>query len=58
MKVKEEAAHLVDQCETYLKEKDMFVQAAKNLEESYEQKVSAMQEEIDFKDKELDHRQT
>ena len=34
-----------------------MINSAKNLEESYEKKISDMQKEIDFKDNELDLRQ-
>ena len=58
MKVKEETAVLVAQCETYLQEKSEVVQAAKNLEESYDLKIAEMQKELEWKDKELKNRQT
>ena len=42
MKVKEDTAVLMSQCETYLKEKEEAMQPAKNLEESYGQKISEL----------------
>ena len=54
MKVKEDVDVLVSQCETYLKEKEEAVQATKNLEESYTQKISELQEELHLKDKQLE----
>ena len=54
MKVKEDVDVLMSQCETYLKEKEEAVQATKNLEESYGQKISELQEELHLKDKQLE----
>ena len=54
MKVKEDVHVLVGQCETYLKEKEEVVQATKNLEECYTQKISELQEELHLKDKQLE----
>ena len=54
MKVKEDVDVLMSQCETYLKEKEESVQATKNLEESYGQKISELQEELRLKDKQLE----
>ena len=54
MKVKEDVDILMRQCETYLKEKEEAVQATKNLEESYGQKISELQEELHLKDKQLE----
>ena len=54
MKVKQDTAVLKEQCELYLKEKEEAINSAKNLEESYEKKISDMQKEIDFKDSELE----
>ena len=51
--VKEDVDVLMSQCETYLKEKEEAVQATKNLEESYGQKISELQEELHLKDKQL-----
>ena len=44
----------MSQCETYLKEKEEAVQATKNLEESYGQKISELQEGLHLKDKQLE----
>ena len=49
----EDTAILKDQCELYLKEKNEAINSAKNLEESYEKKISDLQGEIDFKNEEL-----
>ena len=54
LKVKEDVDVLMSQCETYLKEKEEAVQATKNLEESYGQKISELQEELRLKDKQLE----
>ena len=54
LKVKEDIVVLSDQCKLYLKEKEEAVQAAKNLEESYGQQISNLQEEINLKDKQLE----
>ena len=54
LKVKEDVDILMSQCETYLKEKEEAVQATKNLEESYGQKISELQEELHLKDKQLE----
>ena len=54
MNVKQDTAVLKEQCELYLKEKNEAINSAKNFEESYEKKISDMQEEINFKDGELD----
>ena len=54
LKVKENMDVLMSQCETYLKEKEESVQASKNLEESYGQKIFELQEELTLKDKQLE----
>ena len=54
LKVKEDVDVLMSQCETYLKEKEEAMQATKNLEESYGQKISELQEELHLKDKQLE----
>ena len=54
MKVKEDVDVLMSQCETYLKEKEEAVQAMKNLEESYGQRISELQEDLRLKDKQIE----
>ena len=54
LNVKEDLVVLTDQCKLYLEEKEQAVQAAKNLEESYGQKISDLQEELSLKDKQLE----
>ena len=54
MKVKQDTAVLKEQCGLYLKEKEEAINSAKNLEDSYKKKISDLQEEINFKDGELD----
>ena len=54
MKVKKDTAVLKEQCELYLKEKEEAITSAKNLKESFEKKISDLQDEIKLKDDELD----
>ena len=54
MKVKKDTAVLQEQCALYLKEKDEAITSAKNLEKSFEKKISDLQDEIKLKDDELD----
>ena len=53
-KVKKDTAVLKEQCELYLKEKEEAITSAKNLEESFEKRISDLQDEIKLKDNELD----
>ena len=50
----EDTAVLKEQCELYLKEKNEAINSAKNIEESYEKKISDLQGKINFKNNELD----
>ena len=54
MKVKKDTAVLQEQCALYLKEKEETITSAKNLEKSFEKKISDLQDEIKLKDDELD----
>ena len=54
MKVNKDTAVLKEQCELYFKEKEEAITSAKNLEESFEKRISDLQDEIKLKDNELD----